>query len=447
MQTTSSPPASQTRRTLDPSLIPHLAPFSSLLQFTSRKMKKRYRRRMFFPRMYSAPDSPNGSSKLDEHFDPELEHQYQRAVLANNRSLIRITSTTVAGLLILRGIEQSFIRELNPLQWSALAAITAISILLATVSWIDAFERLYQPLARAIVPLRNAVVGSAVAIAASRGDLEMLMVLPLAVIGPFFLMGLGFRTGLISGAAATLSFTVGALLVPFEPLAFWRTESFLAITLLACAVAARELESRSRHSFLSKKLVERLAQQDALTGLQNRRMFDEHLRKMWTTAMTTRRRMAILLIDVDHFKAYNDLHGHQAGDQTLRTVADLVRTFVDRPDDLLARYGGEEFAAILYDVDEDLARHTAECMRVSVAQANIKHRGSPCAERVTVSIGVGIVEPNPGRAPQGLLQLADQALYDAKRQGRNQIVVMNDEDYRMLVTGTFEKRRSTGTRT
>jgi diguanylate cyclase (GGDEF)-like protein len=400
---------------------------------------------MFFPRMYSAPDPSNGTFKIEERFDPALERDYQRAVLTNNRSLIRITGTTVAILLILRGVEQWFIRELNQLQWTALLTLITISVLLAAVSWSGAFERIYRPLATTIVPLGNAIVGGAVAVAASQGALEMLMVLPLAIIGPFFLMGLGSRVGLISSAAAALAFTVTALLVPFEPQAFLRTESFIAITLIACAVAARELDTRSRQSFLSQKIVERLAQQDPLTGLQNRRMFDEHLRKMWTTAMAGSRRMAILLVDVDHFKAYNDLHGHQAGDQTLRTVAELIRTFVDRPDDLLARYGGEEFAAILFDVDEDLARHTAECMRVSVAQSNIKHRGSPCAERVTVSIGVGIVEPKPGRAPQGLLQLADQALYDAKRQGRNQIVVMNDDDYRMLVTGTFEKRRSNGT--
>ena len=150
--------------------------------------------------------------------------------------------------------------------------------------------------------------------------------------------------------------------------------------------------------------------------------------------------MAIVLIDVDHFKSYNDRHGHQAGDHTLRTVAEALRTFADRPEDLLARYGGEEFAAILYDVDEDFARHTAECMRVAVAQANITHRGSLCAERITVSIGVGIVSPSRGRTSQGLLQLADQALYDAKVNGRNQVVLMNEDDYRMLVTGVFTKK-------
>ncbi len=392
--------------------------------------------------MHSAATDLSGESakEIQQRFDTTLEREYAQSVLMSNRTLIRITNTTIVAYVLLRIVEQSMFGQINAMHSLGLV-VTAVGFgTLAVLAWGRCFPRLYRTFANALVPLLNVIIGGTIAFAASAGSMEGLMTLPLSIVACFFFFGLSIRPAVLSGVAAVLAFAVGAAALHTEPLVLWRAGSITMITLFACAIAAREQEIWSRRSFLAARLVVRLAQQDALTGLQNRRVFDERLTQWWARAIEENRRMAILLIDVDHFKAYNDRHGHQAGDHTLRTVADALSTFADRPDDLLARYGGEEFAAILYDVDESYARHTAECMRVAVAQANITHRGSQCAERITVSIGVGFVTPTPGRTAEGLLQLADQALYDAKIKGRNQIVVMNEDDYRMLVTGIFRKK-------
>jgi diguanylate cyclase (GGDEF)-like protein len=149
--------------------------------------------------------------------------------------------------------------------------------------------------------------------------------------------------------------------------------------------------------------------------------------------------MAVLLIDVDHFKAYNDRYGHQAGDQALRRIAQSLQGVVTRPLDVLARYGGEEFVAVLYDVDQHQATDIAAKMRRSVQDLGIEHRGSRTYSAVTTSIGIAVVAPTSNRNPRGALQLADQALYAAKVGGRNRVELMNEADYRMLVTGVFAK--------
>jgi diguanylate cyclase (GGDEF)-like protein len=202
-------------------------------------------------------------------------------------------------------------------------------------------------------------------------------------------------------------------------------------------MAARHFEKCSRTGFLEDRLIADLAQHDALTGTKNRRVFDEHLTRLWQQAVGDGRAIAVLLLDVDHFKAYNDRYGHLAGDLALRRVAQTVQRFVRRPLDILARYGGEEFAAILYNVEAGQAKDVAERICRAVAELAMEHRDSRTAAVVTISVGVAVVKATAQRNPRGALQLADQALYEAKVSGRNRVELMNDEEYRMLVTGVF----------
>jgi len=145
------------------------------------------------------------------------------------------------------------------------------------------------------------------------------------------------------------------------------------------------------------------------------------------------------LIDVDHFKAYNDRYGHQAGDRTLRRVAQVVHASARRPLDMAARYGGEEFVIALFDLDADSVRAIAEDLRKSIHALNIMHEDSATALYVTASVGASIVIPRAGRSPEGAVQLADEALYSAKRSGRNAVAVV-DAEYTMFSTGTFRRR-------
>jgi diguanylate cyclase (GGDEF)-like protein len=312
------------------------------------------------------------------------------------------------------------------------------SVVLTAIACSPWFGRLYLPAARVIVPVRNALAAAFITMIAAQGQFETLMALPLMVVGPFFFLGLPFRVAMLSVAAMIVSFVAcGALLgLPVSTAVF--SCLFLGAVTIACIVATLHIDKGSRKSFLESNLIAELADHDPLTGVKNRRVFDEHFDRLWERAVIERRNIAVLLIDVDHFKVYNDRYGHQAGDRALCRVAETLQVFVDRPLDVLARYGGEEFSVVLNDVNGRQAAHIADRMRSAVSELAIEQRNGVCAQ-VTISVGVATLRPTAERGPRGALQLADQALYEAKVRGRNRVAVMEDKDYRMLVTGVFSR--------
>ena len=157
---------------------------------------------------------------------------------------------------------------------------------------------------------------------------------------------------------------------------------------------------------------------DGMTGLANRRSFDERLASEWKRASRSRSNIALLMIDVDCFKAYNDAFGHLQGDEALKLVATCIRSSIRRPTDLGARYGGEEFAVILPDTDACGALCVAEKIRLAVCEQALAHPHSPTGA-LTISIGVTSMQPEPGDDVLSLVRTADAALYRAKRNGRN----------------------------
>jgi diguanylate cyclase (GGDEF)-like protein len=171
--------------------------------------------------------------------------------------------------------------------------------------------------------------------------------------------------------------------------------------------------------------LEELATSDGLTGLANRRLFDDFLDQEWRRHQRHGRPLSLLLLDVDFFKRYNDTYGHPAGDECLRKVGTALRSAVQRTEDIVARYGGEEFAAVLPETDAAGARALAERIRTSVAELAIPHSSSDTAAHVTVSLGVATTVPPRDGALDGLVQTADKALYEAKERGRNRVVSRN----------------------
>lgn len=391
----------------------------------------------------AVPDSPYAAELLRDRsnlsFSPEVEREYLRAHLTNSRALVRVTCVLATVLTLARGVEQIVTGFLHEGSLISLVVVLAASLLLMAVAFSPAFERLFLPVARIFVPARNMVIASCIAASAAYGQFEMFALLPVAVIGPFFFLGLDYRTALYSGVLTGASFLASAVVFALPMPMIVRSAVFLVFGLTACAVAARHVERLARTAFLEARLISRLAQHDPLTGTKNRRVFDEHLTRLWPQAIADGRKIALLLIDVDHFKAYNDCYGHQAGDQTLHQIAQSMQALVQGPQDLLARYGGEEFVAIIYDVAGMEAMDIADRLRRAVQTLDIEHRASPTSPAVTISIGVAVVEPTEGRTPQGALQSADQALYAAKVGGRNRVELMNEADYGMLVTGAFSK--------
>lgn len=202
---------------------------------------------------------------------------------------------------------------------------------------------------------------------------------------------------------------------------------------LTAKIRAMQRIAQMRYSLLvlTRKLddanreLTRLSAVDGLTGIANRRRFDETLMREWRRAARTHAPMSVVAVDVDAFKLFNDGYGHVVGDECLKAVARTLQAQLRRPTDLVARYGGEEFFAVLPETSTEGALQVADAMRGAVESMGITHRFSPAAGVVTVSVGVASVLAEPGQdmgfVP--LLKAADEALYQAKRGGRNQVVV------------------------
>ncbi len=168
--------------------------------------------------------------------------------------------------------------------------------------------------------------------------------------------------------------------------------------------------------------LQKLANQDGLTGLANRRAFDLAIEDAIKNGQRTEQPVALLLGDVDHFKNYNDIYGHQSGDECLKTIADTISGQVGRSMDLAARYGGEEFAVILQTAKESDALMLAERIRKAIYDLNLPHEDSSTADRVTLSMGVATCVPTATTSPTQFIETADRGLYAAKEAGRNNVL-------------------------
>ena len=172
---------------------------------------------------------------------------------------------------------------------------------------------------------------------------------------------------------------------------------------------------------VANKKLQRLSMIDGLTGIANRRRFDERLAADWVRLAREGRPLALLMVDADRFKALNDSCGHLYGDKCLRRLAHLCTQFAADDDDLVARYGGEELVLLLPGRDRDEAHALAERLRRQVEAADMAHPSSTVAPVVTVSIGVAVLQPDGSQTPERLIAAADQALYAAKAGGRNRV--------------------------
>lgn len=183
----------------------------------------------------------------------------------------------------------------------------------------------------------------------------------------------------------------------------------------------QEIAGRTQQLKIANESLDRLSRLDALTGVANRRGLAEQLDRAWRAALRDQQPLSVLMIDIDHFKAYNDSYGHQQGDSCIKAVATSIRHVAGRANDVVARYGGEEFVAILGDTPLEGALQVAEQIRAAVESMNVPHLAAPGRAVVTVSVGVTSVVPTRGSRPDAALLAADRALYAAKEQGRNRV--------------------------
>ncbi|MEG4035450.1 diguanylate cyclase [Microcoleus sp. S36b_A4] len=201
-----------------------------------------------------------------------------------------------------------------------------------------------------------------------------------------------------------------------------QSQPYAVVTTFADITERKRAEEMLRHRAEQERLI---ATTDGLTQVANRRCFDERLQSEWHRLIQGKQLLSLIMLDVDYFKRYNDCYGHQAGDICLVKVASSAAQAVKRSSDLLARYGGEEFAAILPNTDADGAIAVAESIREAIRDLGIPHEQSDVSAIVTVSMGIATVIPTAEISPDELVALADRALYDAKRQGRDRYTSAN----------------------
>jgi len=243
--------------------------------------------------------------------------------------------------------------------------------------------------------------------------------LMLVIVFTFFLTGLRFYKASFCTLAAATMFSAASLALGISEEITLRLYYLYGVTFI-CMVGSYSIELLMRANFLTENVAQFRALRDPLTLLYNRRAAMDHLARAWRLAFREREPLAVVLIDVDHFKRYNDRYGHLAGDGCLSEVALTLSDRFRRPMDIVARYGGEEFLAVIYGVHPPTLRIMCEDLRQAVLDLAIPHDAAPLQGRVTVSIGAAWTEPAEGEATiESVIDAADGALYAAKRGGRN----------------------------
>ncbi len=169
-----------------------------------------------------------------------------------------------------------------------------------------------------------------------------------------------------------------------------------------------------------------LAIHDGLTGIYNRRYFDETLAREWKRTMREKAPLSLIMLDIDYFKKYNDTYGHQAGDECLRQVATTISGALRRPADMAARYGGEEFVVVLPNLKLEDSAKFGETIRAKIEALKMEHKQSDANPFITVSLGIASVVPSSISSYEELVGAADKALYSAKNKGRNRVCVAQD---------------------
>ncbi|HWK75743.1 MAG TPA: GGDEF domain-containing protein [Povalibacter sp.] len=381
-------------------------------------------------------------------FDPVMEAQFRQWYTQHVRSRIRnvIWIPTLALLVALfaggpidrlRGIVFGVDNQTAVDLLRGLIAPSCVALLV--VAYTRLYDRWFSLAARIVAPI-HAISFVAIDILMNAQGYSFSALMPLVVLGPYFLFGLQQAQAVGTALLVVAAYAIGGYLAGIDGGQRWFDITVVLFTGCMGAAVHYSLLKSLRHTYISTQLLSESANRDPLTGIHNRRRFDEHAARVWQQASRTGVPVALLMIDIDHFKPFNDHGGHQAGDACLIEVASVIGRAARRPLDLVARYGGEEFAVLLYDAHRERAEDLCHLLHAHLADKNLVHPAFS-GERVTFSIGGACVTPHPLRRVEGLIQLADEALYAAKERGRNRSVIM-DQEYDTLDTGAFRAGRN-----
>jgi diguanylate cyclase (GGDEF)-like protein len=359
--------------------------------------------------------------------EPQCERDYRIHRFADDRrrALLMMGLGAVAGVL-------NFLVELHAYLHNA-SSFEALIPPFATI-WLPIvglllIRRMRTPGLLEILLIAGITVGMTMRLVMVSLHPDMPSIGPTVMVGLVFVIYLYLPISFTSSLALAAVFSVGAPLwwsllqgaaLPADQL--YRTLVWLLLANAFGCIAASSLHRSLRMQFSQSLLLQQLLSTDSLTGIANRRRFDSALTREWRRCRRTGTPLSLLMIDVDHFKPYNDQFGHQQGDDCLRQVARLLVDGAGRPGDLVARYSGEEFLCLLPDSGMAGALAVANRLISTIRQADIPHPRSPAGARLTISIGAATVKDLSGE-PDALMAFADKLLYAAKAAGRNQVKV------------------------
>jgi diguanylate cyclase (GGDEF)-like protein len=389
-------------------------------------------------------DAKTGLEIEQLRFAPDAEAEFQAYFV--QRSLARARWATAIYLALVAVVTAINMRgSMTPVSEALLQPIyllrlgvacpALVIILAATV--IPELQRHYQWIAATAVIVTGMSVMVISGLAAAAGLPQFQMGDVLVVVYATLFLGLMSRAVIVVATALMLSFIgIGAYLgVSADHLIFASCVVFA--TAMMSVLSALRMEKLLRANFIENRLLNDIAERDGLTGLYNRRMFDSLTNRLWLQAQRNQEALQVILVDIDHFKAYNDLYGHPAGDTCIRRVASIIARAAKRPFDFCARYGGEEFALVLYGPSGDNPTSLPEQIRRDTMALNIPHGKADGAGILTVSIGSATAQPDTKRSLAGLIQTADEALYRAKQVGRNRVLHV-DSSESDTPTGAFK---------
>jgi diguanylate cyclase (GGDEF)-like protein len=386
------------------------------------------------------PDSPYAQQLCRGHrwlrFSVPLEQEFSALHVSRIRLRVRI-SYFVFSLITLSQWCTGPTLFTDPKNWGPVILSGLVLLLGNLLVWGPWYKRFYLNTATIMALLCSSMTASNLQANAPNADTQLLLFLFNVPLLAHFLLGLPFYRAVLIDVVCLglllMTALVGGMFFKQLDIMF-----FIPTLTFAAAAFAYTAESASRTQFLQQKLLGEIASHDALTGLQNRGSLDEYLARLWKHAQRSGMTIGLIMFDIDHFKAFNDTAGHQAGDDCLRRFAAILKSNARRPLDFAARYGGEEFVIVLLQVDSERLLAVGEAIRIQLEAFAIPNLSAP-GKIVTVSCGAAVVIPTPGRSMHGLIQMADEALYVAKGGGRN-AVHLSERNYSTVATGQFQRR-------
>jgi diguanylate cyclase (GGDEF)-like protein len=358
-------------------------------------------------------------------FEPSLERLFQDFYAESNLVRVRLAGYLAILLFVAFILIDFTTLPRNVAIWTASIRVALILILAAGlwISYLPKWRAAYRIVmfAASLITLlgTTAIIGVGLR-QGSPLPYEGILLVPFFV---YLIICLPWWRAVLANMIALAVFIAMEVAYQRDPQAMLYQIVFLCAANAIAAYGGYFLEYTTRSTFLVHTLLNELAERDGLTGLYNRRTLDSHLHRVWRQGLREERGLAIAMIDIDHFKLYNDRYGHAQGDAALKAVADVVASIARRPLDMAARYGGEEFVVVWYHPAPNEMTNMGEQVRAGVEKLALPHLSSDIAQ-LSVSVGTAYMRPVAGQSAAELLQVADAALFQAKNHGRNRVVAL-----------------------